>query len=94
MNSNLKEIEQYLIGLQNDICDGLSSVDGKSTFKSDKWERSEGGGGDTRVIKDGAIYEKGGVNFSHVFGAIPDFIPFLGKSLETLVDKLLSMTNE
>ena len=80
MNSNLKEIEQYLIGLQNDICDGLSSVDGKSTFKSDKWERSEGGGGDTRVIKDGAIYEKGGVNFSHVFGAIPDFINETKKS--------------
>ena len=80
MNSNLKEIEQYLIGLQNDICDGLSSVDGESNFQSDKWERSEGGGGDTRVIKDGAIYEKGGVNFSHVFGAIPDFINETKKS--------------
>lgn len=74
MSSNLNDIKQYLIRLQDSICNGLAEIDGKSTFKSDKWVRPEGGGGDTRVIKDGAIYEKGGVNFSHVFGEIPDFI--------------------
>jgi len=47
----------------------LETEDGSATFKEDLWERPEGGGGRTRVIENGAVFEKGGVNFSHVFGA-------------------------
>lgn len=61
-------VKQFLLRLQEDICKGLAAIDGKSTFKTDAWERDEGGSGITRVISDGAVFEKGGVNFSHVFG--------------------------
>jgi len=71
---NKEEIEQFFLTLQDDICAGLEKADGKSAFKEDKWERTEGGGGRTRVIQDGAIIEKGGVNFSSVYGNCPDFL--------------------
>jgi len=61
-------VKDYLLGLQDRICDGLSALDGKS-FKEDSWERPEGGGGRTRVLAGGNLIEKGGVNFSHVTGA-------------------------
>lgn len=72
--NHLNEIKLYLIDLQNNICSALERLDGKSKFISDKWDREEGGGGDTRVIADGNIFEKGGVNFSHVYGALPSFL--------------------
>jgi coproporphyrinogen III oxidase len=60
-------IKQYLLGLQDDICAQLEAVDG-GRFVEDSWQRAEGGGGRSRVLENGAVIEKGGVNFSHVFG--------------------------
>ena len=54
--------------LQDEICQGLETLDGKSQFIEDSWEREEGGGGRSRVLKDGEVFEQGGVNFSEVWG--------------------------
>jgi coproporphyrinogen III oxidase len=62
------DVKKYLLDLQNRICQFLEAEDGKSTFLEDKWEHTEGGGGITRVLTEGQIIEKAGVNFSHVFG--------------------------
>jgi coproporphyrinogen III oxidase len=61
----------FLRQLQNDICSGLESVDSVS-FEEDTWERPGGGGGQTRVIGNGNVFEKGGVNVSEVLGPIQD----------------------
>ena len=61
----------YIHGLQDSICAALEGIDGKAKFFEDKWERKEGGGGKTRVIADGNVFEKGGVNTSVVHGALP-----------------------
>ncbi len=61
-------IKTYLINLQNQICHEFETTDGKATFQHDSWQRLDGGGGDTRVITNGDVFEKGGVNFSHVHG--------------------------
>ncbi len=69
---NMKEqFAAYIHSLQDSICAGLETVDGKAKFVEDKWERPEGGGGKTRVISGGAVFEKGGVNTSVVYGALP-----------------------
>ncbi len=65
---HIKEVKEYLIQLQNDICHQLEQEDGKAKFKEDLWEHQSGGGGKTRVISNGNLIEKGGVNFSHVEG--------------------------
>ncbi|SEG84369.1 oxygen-dependent coproporphyrinogen oxidase [Marinobacterium lutimaris] len=62
-------VKEYLLALQDRISDTLGQVDGGAGFEEDSWEREQGGGGRSRVIKDGALIEKGGVNFSHVYGA-------------------------
>lgn len=62
----------YIHDLQNRICAALEEVDGKATFIEDAWQRPEGGGGKTRVIANGAVFEKGGVNTSVVFGEVTD----------------------
>ena len=62
-------VKEYLMSLQDRICKELSSADGLKSFVEDTWERAEGGGGRSRVMTDGAVFEKGGVNFSHVKGA-------------------------
>lgn len=59
---------------QNRICSALESVDGKATFREDNWVREAGGGGKTRVISDGNVFEKGGVNTSIVHGVLPELI--------------------
>lgn len=65
-------IKQYLLDLQAHICEGLEAVDGEVSFITDSWDRDSGGSGITRVASDGAAIEKGGVNFSHVYGkALP-----------------------
>ncbi|HTB05687.1 MAG TPA: oxygen-dependent coproporphyrinogen oxidase [Bacteroidia bacterium] len=69
-----KDIANYFRELQNNICAGLEKADGKARFQEDKWERPEGGGGKTRVIQNGNVFEKGGVNFSEVYGPCPDFL--------------------
>ncbi len=63
---------KYIQELQDTITHKLEAVDGKSTFKEDIWERPEGGGGRTRVIENGAVFEKGGVNISGVHGELPE----------------------
>tara|TARA_B100000767_G_scaffold270717_1_gene294976 strand:- start:37492 stop:38394 length:903 start_codon:yes stop_codon:yes gene_type:complete len=68
----MKEIfYDYICKLQDKITDVLELSDGKVTFKEDIWKRSEGGGGRTRVIENGAVFEKGGVNISRVHGDLP-----------------------
>jgi len=65
---NKEAVKAYLLSLQNDICQKLEQADTQGCFKHDSWVRPEGGGGQSRVLTNGAIIEKGGVNFSHVFG--------------------------
>jgi len=60
----------YIEGLQSHICSALEESDGKAKFIEDKWQRKEGGGGKTRVIANGNVFEKGGVNTSAVFGEV------------------------
>jgi coproporphyrinogen III oxidase len=62
----------YVHDLQNRICAALEEADGKAKFFEDKWERPEGGGGKTRVIANGNVFEKGGVNTSVVYGDVTD----------------------
>lgn len=62
-------VRQWLLSLQDSICHGLEEEDGEARFHEDAWDRDDGGSGITRVITDGAVFEKGGVNFSHVYGA-------------------------
>jgi coproporphyrinogen III oxidase len=62
---------QYIQILQDQICKGLEDMDGSAKFRQDLWERPEGGGGRTRVIENGTVFEKGGVNISAVHGALP-----------------------
>jgi coproporphyrinogen III oxidase len=64
---NLDAVKNYLLALQDDICAQLAQVDG-GRFVEDRWQRTEGGGGRSRVLENGTVIEKGGVNFSHVFG--------------------------
>ena len=61
----------YIENLQDEITAALEAVDGTAKFKEDIWKRPEGGGGRTRVIENGAVIEKGGVNISGVHGALP-----------------------
>ena len=68
------EIIEAFKDTQDHICKSLEELDGKSKFKEDLWERSEGGGGRTRVISDGDVLEKGGVNFSAVHGPVSDLM--------------------
>lgn len=68
------EIAEAFRSLQDRICSRLEEVDGISKFKEDKWQRPEGGGGRTRVIGGEGVLEKGGVNFSEVFGPVTEMM--------------------
>ena len=61
-------VKNYLLKLQDNICNALTDTDGSKDFIEDKWQRLEGGDGRSRVLSEGDVIEKGGVNFSHVFG--------------------------
>ena len=61
-------VSQFMQTLQEEICTGLETLDGKGKFKEDSWQREEGGGGRSRVLTEGNIFEQGGVNFSEVWG--------------------------
>ncbi len=63
-----QRVGSFLKGLQDSICEGLEQLDGGKSFHEDSWEREEGGGGRSRVIKAGNLLEQGGVNFSEVWG--------------------------
>ena len=65
---DIAAVKQYLLALQDRICEELAAEDGSANFVEDAWERPGGGGGRSRVISNGAVFEQGGVNFSHVFG--------------------------
>ena len=67
-----EEIKDWFTALQQDICHQLEQTDGKGKFQSDEWSRPGGGGGISRVLTNGAIIEKGGVNFSAVWGPTPE----------------------
>lgn len=67
-----ESIALWFQGLQDNICQAIEQADGKARFQEDKWQRNGGGGGITRIIQDGNILAKGGVNFSEVFGEASD----------------------
>jgi len=64
----IDDAKTYLLSLQNRICAELETLDGKATFQRDAWDREGGGGGESRVLAGGDVFEQAGVNFSHVFG--------------------------
>jgi coproporphyrinogen III oxidase len=68
MTVDTDAVRDYLVGLQNNICDGIEQADGGQQFAIDDWQRSSGGGGSTRVLTGGQVFEQAGVNFSEVFG--------------------------
>lgn len=69
-----EEITEWFKELQDSICSALEKTDGQERFTEELWERPGGGGGRSRVIQNGKVIEKGGVNFSAVHGEIPDFL--------------------
>ncbi len=69
---DIEAVKAYLLDLQETICDALARSDGGEGFLKDDWQRPAGGGGRTRVLESGRLFEKAGVNFSHVYGdALP-----------------------
>jgi coproporphyrinogen III oxidase len=68
-NPDIKAVSDYLLVLQDRICQALERVDQDKFFREDQWTREEGGGGRSRVMEGGAVFEKAGINFSHVHGA-------------------------
>ncbi|MEE4174677.1 MAG: oxygen-dependent coproporphyrinogen oxidase [Xanthomonadales bacterium] len=68
MSTPVEQVKEFLLALQDHICAGIEEADGKVRFREDAWDREGGGGGRTRVLENGAVFEQGGVNFSHVFG--------------------------
>ncbi|MED5431139.1 MAG: oxygen-dependent coproporphyrinogen oxidase [Pseudomonadota bacterium] len=66
---SLQAVKDYLLDLQDRICEELAAEDGGGEFREDAWDREQGGGGRSRVMENGTVIEKGGVNFSHVFGS-------------------------
>jgi len=74
MEINKETISEWLKTLQDSICTSLEQADGASKFEEENWTRTEGGGGRTRIIREGNVIEKGGVLFSAVSGDAPDFL--------------------
>ena len=64
----IEQVKSYLLQLQDTICVALAAEDGEAEFITDQWERPGGGGGRSRVLSNGAVFERAGVNFSHVMG--------------------------
>ena len=65
---NTGAVKQFLLDLQARICEQLAAEEDEAGFVTDRWDRGGGGGGVSRVLSEGAVFEKAGVNFSHVFG--------------------------
>ncbi len=72
MSLSKVEISQWFMDLQDLICKGVEDINGKTKFQEENWIRSGGGGGRTRVIQSERVIEKGGVNYSAVYGTIPE----------------------
>ena len=68
MTATIDDVKNYLLDLQDRICTAFEQADGSGAFFEESWERPGGGGGRTRVLENGSLIEKGGVNFSHVYG--------------------------
>ncbi len=92
---DIQRIKDYLLGLQNQISSALMGQDDLLLLKEDEWQRPEGGGGRSRVMQEGKVFEQGGINFSHVFG---DDLPasatahrpeLAGRSFQALGDSLV-----
>jgi coproporphyrinogen III oxidase len=66
---DIEAVKTYLLDLQARVCTALEAADGGARFREDAWERPQGGGGRSRVLAEGAVFEQAGVNFSHVHGA-------------------------
>ena len=67
--ANPENVRDYLLNLQDRISTEIEQADGHSRFREDRWDRPEGGGGRSRVLENGAVFEKAGINFSDVLGA-------------------------
>ena len=65
---DVERVSSYLMRLQASITGALQDIDGEAGFEVDEWQREGGGGGRSMVLRDGAVFEQGGVNFSEVFG--------------------------
>lgn len=68
-DTHIAAVEAYFLALQEGLCAALEEEDGGERFATDTWRRDQGGGGTSRVLSDGAVFERAGVNFSHVHGA-------------------------
>ena len=66
---DIDQVRGYLLKLQDSICAAIDKLDDSATFREDNWLRDEGGGGRSRVMEGGTVFEKAGINFSHVFGS-------------------------
>ncbi len=69
-----EDVAQRFKAIQKDICEQLENADGVGKFRTDLWDRPGGGGGITRILNEGQVIEKGGVNFSEVFGTLPEVL--------------------
>ncbi len=79
-----KQAVEFFSLLQDKICRALEAAEGNAVFYEDQWQREGGGGGRTRIIEDGAVFEKAGVNFSAVAGLLPEeFADKIGEGVET-----------
>jgi coproporphyrinogen III oxidase len=67
-DASIDEVKEYLTSLQGDIVYALEDADAREKFCRDEWQRDGGGGGQSRVLVDGGVFEQAGVGFSHVFG--------------------------
>jgi coproporphyrinogen III oxidase len=67
--TDIGAVHDYLRGLQDRICAAMEAADGEGRFTEDTWQRAEGGGGRSRVMKQGAVFEQAGIGFSDVRGA-------------------------
>lgn len=68
--TQLAQVQAFLMALQDQICLQLQQADGGAVFVEDAWQRTEGGGGRSRVLTGGKVFEQAGVNYSHVYGAL------------------------
>lgn len=82
-----EQFSSWIKEIQDSICHEVEKADGKEKFHEDKWSRPEGGGGITRVIQEGSVFEKGGVNTSEVYG---DITPVISSQLKITGDKFFA----
>ncbi|CDG20770.1 Coproporphyrinogen-III oxidase, aerobic [Xenorhabdus poinarii G6] len=66
---NIEKVKNFFLSLHDHLCTQLEQLDGRATFMEECWQREEGGGGRSRILTEGQVFEKAGVNFSHITGA-------------------------